>query len=295
MTSPLKLTPDMPANVMVDAINQNFRQIEAESRRKVFTDDQGNDRILLGKKEDGDYAVKVSAPGYNVDTASDDELVMSSDWVMWKIIASGSKYLDPSLTRRSGSLSLTSTYIGYVSDVFIPIVNLPDPTASNFTNRLQVFVRDWLTKRDLNFSGTFYNDGTNKAFVVYSYIITGQYLVLRTTVRWDAGTVSITPRSHATANYYPYWEIANPTRSVPGGMGGGGTFTGKYVYYDSVTYNPYDYALEGYQNPAFTYTTIAADSFSSIYSYTYQFIDNATSYRFPFDSVVPYYPSVDVS
>lgn len=294
MTAPLKLTTSMPQNVMIDAINQNFRQIEGESRRKVVTDEDGKDRIIIGRKEDGGYAVKVSATGYDVNIASDDQLVMNSDWQMWKIIASGQKYMNPTSTRRSGSLSLTSTYIGYVNDVFIPIQNLPNPTASNFANRLQVFVRDFSTKRDLNFSGTFFNNGTNRATVQYSYIIYGKYLVLRTTVRWEAGTVSITPQSHALMNVNPYWEIANPTRATPGGMGGGGSPTGQYVYYDSVTYNPYTITLYG-TDASFSPASIAADSFSSVYSYTYQFQDAATGYRFPYDSIVPYFPSVTVN
>lgn len=284
----------MPQNVMIDAINQNFRQIEQESRRKVVTDEDGKDRIIIGRKEDGGYAVKVSAAGYDVNSASDDQLVMNSDWNMWKIIASGSKYFNPTLTRRSGSLSLTSSNIGYVHDIFIPIQNLPNPTATSFTNRLQVFVRDWSTKQDLNFSGTFFNDGTNRATVTYSYIIFAKYLVLRTIVRWEAGTVSITPQSHATRNVYPYWEIANPTRLTPGGQGGGGSPTGQFVYYDSVVYNPYTITLYG-TDTSFTNTSIAADSFSSVYSYTYQFQDSATGYRFPYDSQVPYIPAVTVS
>lgn len=57
----------MTKQVMVDAINQNFRQIEAESRRKVITDEDGNDRIVLGKLVDGTYNLVISAPGIDVD------------------------------------------------------------------------------------------------------------------------------------------------------------------------------------------------------------------------------------
>lgn len=294
MTAPLKLTPDMPTNVMVDAINQNFNQVEAESRRKVVTDEDGHQRILIGKKETGDYAVKVSSPGYDVEDATDDQLVMSSDWVMWKIIASGEAYFDPTLCRRSGNLSLTSTNIGYVSDVFIPIINLPDPTKTGFANRLQVFVRDFISKQDLQLSATFFNDGTNKARVLYEYYIYGRYLLIRATVVWDAGTVTCTPRSHALLNINPFWEIANPTRAFEGGKGGGGTPTGKNVYYDSVVYNPYDYALDAFDQ-SFNHVSLAPESFSSIYSYTWKFFDNATSYRFPLDSQVIPIPAVEVS
>lgn len=288
MTAPLKLTPTMSQQTMVDAINQNFRQIEAESRRKVITDENGDDRILLGRKETGDYAVKVSAVGYDVNTATDDQLVMSSDWNMWKIIASGQKFFLPTTIRRAGSLTLNSTYIGYISDVFIPIQNLPDPNSTSFTNRLQVFVRDMNTKKDLNYSGIFFNDGTNRAQVVYSYALSGKYLVLRTTIVWESGSVTVTPQSHAQGQLSAYWEIANPTRAIPPGMGGGGAPTGQYVYCDAIIYNPYTYSLTGYDY-SYNRITIAADSFSSLSSSTYQFPDSTYGYRFPYDSPVPYF------
>lgn len=283
----------MPQNTLIDAINQNFRQIESESRRKVVTDENGYDRIIIGRQEDGTYSIKVSGVGASVGTATDDQLVMNSDWNMWKIIASGNMYLNPSLTRRGGTLSLTSSNIGYVSDVFIPIRNLTNPTASSFTNRLQVFVRDFATKRDLHFSGTLYHDGSNWATVNYRYSIFGKYLVIRTVIRWMAGTVTITPQSWAIANTNPYWEIANPTRLVPPGQGGGGSPTGQFVYYDSVVANPYTNALAGFDT-SLNRVSIAANSISLLYTYTYQFIDNATGYRFPMDNEVPYQPAVDV-
>lgn len=70
MTAPIKLTESMPQNVMIDAINQNFRQIEGESRRKVITDEDGTDRIVLGKLEDGTYALIITQKGVDVNSAT---------------------------------------------------------------------------------------------------------------------------------------------------------------------------------------------------------------------------------
>lgn len=283
----------MDIATLVNALNQNFNQIQSQDRRKVITDEDGNDRIVLGKQEDGTYAIRVSGDGSDVDTATTDELVMSSDWKMWKIINSGSmSYLDPTLIRRSGTLNLTSTYIGYTSDIFIYLPVVKDILAATqyFTGKVQVFIRENGDKRDIKDSGVLYHDGTNRAHYNHSYFFHSDgYLVIRTDIRWIAGTVTITPRSWALPATVPYWEVANPTRAVPGGMGGGGTPAGKYVYYDSVIYNG-DTQDFNYYDLSYNPQTISPGEFTSIYSYTYQFIDNATSYRYPHDSPVFAYP-----
>lgn len=70
MTAPLKLTTSMPQNVMIDAINQNFNQIQLQDRRKVITDEDGTDRIVLGKLEDGTYALVITRKGVDVNSAT---------------------------------------------------------------------------------------------------------------------------------------------------------------------------------------------------------------------------------
>lgn len=298
MTAPLKLTTSMPQNVMIDAINQNFRQIEGESRRKVVTDEDGKDRIIIGRKEDGTYAIKVSADGYDVNTATDSQLVMNSDWNMWKIVASGSTLsLAYSATKRASSITLNSTNIGYISDICIPIRNATVPLATIFdaNTKPQIFVRDTAYKKLLSFSTVFFNDGTNQADVYYSFFLWDKYLVVRTTLRWIKGSMTFTPSSEAFDGSNFYWEIANATRVVPGGMGGGGSPTGQYVYYDSVTANPYTNDLPGYLPDFVTRSTVTAGTYSSIYSYTYQFFNSNTGYRFPSAGAsVPVTPAVDV-
>lgn len=298
MTAPLKLTTSMPQNVMIDAINQNFRQIEGESRRKVVTDEDGKDRIIIGKKEDGEYAIKVSATGYDVNTATDDQLVMNSDWNMWKIISSGTTYgMTYSAIKRGTSIVLNSSNIGYIADICIPIRNLTVPNSSlfSFTSKPQVFIRNSISKKNMTFTTNFYNDGTNKIDVHYNYFISGKYLVMRTMLRWVAGSVTLTPVNEAFEDGQLYWEIANPTRSTPGGMGGGGSPTGQYVFYDSVTANPYTNDLSGYLPDAITRATVTANTYSSIYSYTYQFFDTNQGYYFPSGNyTLPVIPAVDI-
>jgi len=291
----IKLSPQMDMATLVNALNNNFNQVQSQDRRKVITDEDGKDRIVLGKQEDGTYAIKVSADGADVGTATDDQLVMNSDWNMWKIIASGQAYMPTTSTRRAGNITLNSTYIGYTHEVFIPIRNLPDPTASSFASRIQLFVRDWTSKQDLNFSGNLYNDGTNRMDVVYSYRIREKYLVIKTDIRWVSGSLTFAPRDYAQRNINPYWEIANPTRFVPGGIGGGGSPAGKYVYYDSVVYNPTSETLSGYvAGVVGVTTTIAPGAFSAVYSMTHQFDTDFMSYIYPLGAYPPSIPAVGV-
>ncbi len=265
----------MDMATLINALNQNFNQVQSQDRRKVITDEDGNDRIVIGKQEDGRYAIKVTEEGKDADTATDDELVMSSDWQMWKIINSSAnthtgQYVSLSVNdcRRSGNITLNSTYIGYVSLVNIPIENLEFSNADGFTGRMQIFVRNWNTKSELDYHSTLFNDGTNIFEVNHTFYrgTNTDNLVLATIIRRVAGSWTFAPRSEALLPSL-YWDIANPTRTPIGGMGGGGSPTGSYIYIDEVDYD--------YKN----------NTYSNFQSFTGQFADAAISARFPYNSL----------
>lgn len=238
MTAPIQLTPNMDMATLVDAVNQNFRQIEAESRRKVITDEDGNDRIVIGKQENGDYAIKVSAEGVDADDATDDQLVMSSDFVMWKIFKSGTLPLSSSHVR-SGSVSLTSTNIGYSFNVMVNLENFdPEAYAQTWTGQILTNVAFNTNKEPIRRSGVWFDDGTNRAFYDYraELLFNSNILDIQFNIRWFSGTVSVTPSSSEFIQAL-YWQIANPTRDMPYGGGAGGSGTGKYCYIDTVVFN----------------------------------------------------------
>lgn len=223
---------------MVDAINQNFRQIEAESRRKVITDEDGFDRIVIGKQEDGSYAVKVSAEGVDVDEAEDDQLVMSSDFVMWKIFKSGVIPLGPSHVR-AGSVALNSTNIGYSCNIFVNLENFdPEAYAQTWTGQILTNVAFNTNKEPIRRSGVWYDNGTNT--LMYDFraelMFNSNLLNIQFNIRWFRGSISHTP---SVAEYCQpiYWQIANPTRDMPYGAGGAGPGTGKYCYVDTVVFD----------------------------------------------------------
>lgn len=271
----IKLSPQMDMATLINALNQNFNQIQSQDRRKVITDEDGFDRIVLGKQENGSYAIKVSEDGKDANTATDDELVMSSDWQMWKIINSSANThtgqyvsLDVNECRRSGNITLNGTYIGYVSLVNIPIPNLDFENADGFIGRMQIFVRNWTTKSELDYHSSIFNDGTNMFEVNHTFYrgSNTENLVLATVIRRTAGSWTFAPRSEALLPPL-YWDIANPTRTPIGGMGGGGSPTGSYIYIDEVDYD--------YQN----------NTYSNYQAFTGQFADAAISARFPYNSL----------
>lgn len=66
MISPIQLTPNMEIGTLVSAINNNFRQIEAENRTKVIRDESGVNRILMGRAPNGKYVLAVTIEGKDV-------------------------------------------------------------------------------------------------------------------------------------------------------------------------------------------------------------------------------------
>ena len=56
----------MKMGTLVNAINNNFNQLESENRTKIIKDENGVNRILLGKSPKGVYGLYISKPGIDV-------------------------------------------------------------------------------------------------------------------------------------------------------------------------------------------------------------------------------------
>lgn len=69
--SRIHITPSMDENTRINAINQNFQQVEAENRTKVIKDETGVNRILIGRDPKGRYVVAISREGVDVVAALD--------------------------------------------------------------------------------------------------------------------------------------------------------------------------------------------------------------------------------
>lgn len=66
MISPIQLTPNMDMSTLTSALNDMFRQIESENRTQVIKDEDGKNRILIGRAPKGNYVVAISKKGVDV-------------------------------------------------------------------------------------------------------------------------------------------------------------------------------------------------------------------------------------
>lgn len=101
---------------MVNAVNDAFRQVEAENRSRIIRDESGVNRVIMGRYPDGTYGIKVSKPGNDVTTAAGKDLIFNSNQNVLKVVHSG----DFVLTHPAGTASVTATFahnLGYVPAV----------------------------------------------------------------------------------------------------------------------------------------------------------------------------------
>lgn len=76
-----------------------------------FIDSTNTRRILIGTFPDGSVKAKLSQPGYDVATATDDQLIWSSDFNSFKIVETGSTSIQGSSSSVSfASVAFTRTY-----------------------------------------------------------------------------------------------------------------------------------------------------------------------------------------
>lgn len=64
--SPIQLTPDMDNATQVNAINDMMRQLEAANRTQIIKDENGENRVLIGRGPKGNYVVAITVPGKDV-------------------------------------------------------------------------------------------------------------------------------------------------------------------------------------------------------------------------------------
>ena len=66
MNSPIQLTPNMDMQTLVNAINENFRQLELENRTKIMKDEEVTQRLLLGRAPNGEYLLAITDQQRNI-------------------------------------------------------------------------------------------------------------------------------------------------------------------------------------------------------------------------------------
>lgn len=68
MISVMRATPGMTVADLATAINSLADQLESQNRTQVVRDENGVDRVLIGRAPKGNYVVAITVPGKNVVT-----------------------------------------------------------------------------------------------------------------------------------------------------------------------------------------------------------------------------------
>lgn len=109
--------PQKQIESVVKQTNEALRQLSNEDRTKIIKDDSGTQRLLTGFQQDGfdngNVGVKLSQQGYDVTSATADQLIFSTDFNSFKIVQSGTGTV--SYAGSSGQATATVAHnLGYV-------------------------------------------------------------------------------------------------------------------------------------------------------------------------------------
>lgn len=124
--------------------NDGQELINKSNQQGDTVGDGTSNRVLVGYQQDGfgtgkDFGIKVSQDGKDVKTATDDELVMSSAFNMFKVVASGTTSLDANATAGNPIVTTVNHNLGYTPAVlcYLYYVNdnsyWPMPIATGLT------------------------------------------------------------------------------------------------------------------------------------------------------------------
>lgn len=151
--------------------------INRSNQEGLIVGDGTTDRVLIGFQKDGfgsgeDYGIKVSEDGVDVKTASDDELIMSSGFNMFKIIATGTVTLNASAA--PGTYTTTVAH----GQSFIPtchaFINVPSFPAGSWLSGTYVEAGPVAGEQHLGSVSYVWSDSTNVNFRIALLNAAGQ-------------------------------------------------------------------------------------------------------------------------
>lgn len=210
-----------------------------QSRNRIMGyDDNNNPRMqLLG---DGtNFSFKIARDNKNVLTASPDELIMSSEFNLYKIIAFGELDIIP----RDASITLDSNNVAYYCNAIIDLTQIFDDYALDDNVLVNVTVGEVDGGNDLahnerkpfKSSGLYFDDQTNVVHHNFDWFVLDGRLVLSLRLRRTAGSFTFNPLSELLRHVW--WEVCNPTQGNEPAGTGGYPGTGKNVYIDRIFYD----------------------------------------------------------
>lgn len=205
----------------------------------------------FGRNSNGSTTLDVAKSGIEVSTATADQKIMSSSFNLWKIFKEGTLPYT-SLAPRNASLTLGTTYIGYEFRISVNILD----AGATFTNNALLNICFLYSKRQINGSGTWYDDGTNK--VIYKWnaecVYNSNQIAITYRLRLIAGTYTFNPNTDTRLPFRSplYYQIANTTQgTILAGVYASSSGDGKYYYFDTITLN-----ADGTVNTALASSTV---------------------------------------
>lgn len=220
----------------VDGISGGLR-FEQDNNRIIGRADDKKPNLIISSIPGESPLIEVARDGYDVTVATDDQLVMSSRFNLWKIIANGNTgYGIAGVYSRTGTLSLDkTTYLGYehvtAIDTGIDISKALSGSADVLVNIVSFYGSQFANR------GYVYHDGTNilwnhNYYYFSPYTSEGKYMFLIQRWRVLNGSYTFTPYGNVKQNIN--WSICNQTLQDASGGGVVGPLSGKYYYKDII-------------------------------------------------------------
>lgn len=85
----IPINPAADTSQQVSIINKNFAELDNEGTIKLYSDKTGTPNISIGIQPDGTSRIKVAKTGFDVTTATNDQLAFNSSQNTLKVVASG--------------------------------------------------------------------------------------------------------------------------------------------------------------------------------------------------------------
>lgn len=171
-------------------LNDMIRDLNAQEQIKIFKDDSGIRRVLLGKGADGFYGLKVSKEGQDVYTAADIDLVFNSDRKTLRLAADPQTFshttsAHPSLSSESFTIAHGLSYtpmvlasvqasslsaFGLDNLTPLPAIALAGVGGSTTTYQVAAKIEVYADDTDITFRW-YYGDVSSDAFATtYSFV-----------------------------------------------------------------------------------------------------------------------------
>lgn len=169
----VRLHSSMTMEQLISSLNENFNLLQNQGRTTVIRDDEGVNRIIIGRQPDASYGIKMSKAGIDVTAATNEQLIFNSNQNVFKIVNTGTVTVNKAANETSANvfvshgLSYAPMVIAFGSQGGATNYDLlPDITFSITTGAISKHVSTMVTSSDINFyiatpswtGNTFYTD-----------------------------------------------------------------------------------------------------------------------------------------